>query len=84
MNLSPDDSAAANRCVSIIHGVSDTLYFLKQNEATGKGLPCIPQQTTDNQTAKVVAKYLQEHPEKLHEHDSYLVVQALFGAYPCT
>ena len=39
--------------------------------------------TTLGQTVAVVRKYLADHPERLHERASYLVVEAIEGAWPC-
>ena len=44
---------------------------------------CIPEKATHGQTAKVVSKYLKNHPEKLHETAIGLVYLALNGAFPC-
>jgi hypothetical protein len=35
------------------------------------------------QMARVVVKWLQDHPERLHEHESSLAREALTSAFPC-
>ena len=44
---------------------------------------CIPDDTTYEQLALVVSKYLHDHPEKLNEPSSLLVVDALEQAWTC-
>ena len=46
-------------------------------------LYCLPEKATHGQTAKVVSKYLKNHPEKLHETAIGLVYIALRSAFPC-
>ena len=36
-----------------------------------------------DQSIRVVLKYLEEHPEKLHELDANLAINALIRAFPC-
>ncbi len=47
-----------------------------------KGL-CLPEGVTMGQHVRVVYKYLQDHPELLHEQDRVLAAIALFDAYSC-
>jgi len=44
---------------------------------------CIPDEASIGQLARVVVKWLREHPEKLHELKSFLVMEALKNAFPC-
>ena len=44
---------------------------------------CIPDEAPVAQLARVVVKWLREHPEKLHELKSFVVVEALKNAFPC-
>lgn len=44
---------------------------------------CIPDQATVLQLARVVVKWLGDHPERLHEAQSVLIVKALQDAFPC-
>jgi hypothetical protein len=45
---------------------------------------CIPFGVMPLEAIKVVVKYLNDHPEKLHEADTILVLSALSNAYPCS
>lgn len=44
---------------------------------------CDPKGITLGQVVRVVLKYLNDHPERLHEHEAELVVDALRAAWPC-
>ncbi len=44
---------------------------------------CIPDEASVAQLARVVVKWLREHPEKLHELKSFVVIEALKSAFPC-
>jgi len=44
---------------------------------------CIPDGATFEQLALVVSKYLHDHPERLNEPSSGLVIQAAEQAWPC-
>lgn len=78
-SLSPGerDYAALGRdafCLGFIAGVQAV------NEGTKV---CTPEGVTYAQTEDVVVKYLQDHPERLHESSARLVADALSGAWPC-
>lgn len=45
---------------------------------------CIPEKAPIIQVARVVVKWLREHPERLHELKSVLTEDALKDAFPCT
>ena len=49
----------------------------------GAALFCQPDGTTTGQAARIVVKYLRDHPEELHKHDSVLAFTALKAAFPC-
>ena len=47
-------------------------------------LPCTPAEgVTTGQAARVVTKYLDSHPERLHLRAYLLVVEAMREAFPC-
>lgn len=45
---------------------------------------CLPDGVTQGQVAKVVVKYMDDHPEKLHLRAEILVINSLIAAFPCT
>lgn len=44
---------------------------------------CPPSSTSALQTARVVLKYLDEHPERMHEDFRQLAIEAFHRAWPC-
>lgn len=44
---------------------------------------CIPDKASVLQLARVLVKWLREHPERLHESKGILLVAALKDAFPC-
>ena len=44
---------------------------------------CIPPQATFSQRAALIEKYVEEHPDELHNGATTLIVQALQPVYPC-
>lgn len=48
------------------------------------GLMCVPPEVQLGQEVKVVVKYLNDHPEKLHTNAVPLVQGALEIAFPCS
>jgi len=44
---------------------------------------CVPEGVTSGQLAAVVTKYMNDHPELLHEQARDIVFTALFEAFPC-
>jgi len=44
---------------------------------------CVPEEVSKRQFAEVVKKYLNEHPERLHDGSTVLVTEAIESAWPC-
>jgi hypothetical protein len=44
---------------------------------------CFPDGSTIGQYARVLVKFLKDHPERLHEDESVLVLAGLGQAFPC-
>ncbi len=44
---------------------------------------CSPEEVTISQDVRIVVKYLEENPEKLHLHAARLAEDALTKAFPC-
>ncbi len=47
------------------------------------GVYCMPKEVVPTQAIKVVVRYLEAHPDKLHESSSFLVFWTLKDALPC-
>jgi hypothetical protein len=51
--------------------------------STSPDMTCIPGQVNGSQLARVLVKWLREHPDRLHEHISILSGEAFQSAFPC-
>lgn len=69
-------------CLGFMHGITDLNQVYKY-KADNDPLFCFPKDGTNTQAARVVVKYLKDHPEKLHEHMTLLTVLAFKEAFPC-
>ena len=75
--------AGASFCSGMMQGMTNTIIFLDTFQVT-QSIVCLPENGISNgQAAKVVIKYLNEHPEQLHVADSGLAFLALMDAFPC-
>lgn len=61
-------------CQAYIRGVTDEIPKVSK---------CIPSGVTYEQIWRVVIKYLQNHPERLHLYPAFLIREALEKAFPC-
>jgi hypothetical protein len=77
-----DDHFKFTRCMAYINGANDS-HVLTQTLNKLDSFYCIPEKVTLGQTAKVVSKYLENHPEVLHERAVDHVFVALMRAFPC-
>jgi hypothetical protein len=93
---SPDKIAYASHCLGYLRGVADAMEFdigFRSSEPAsdppsgsvgGRSyFPCIPDGASPDQLARVMVKYLNEHPEKLHQGAIALVLPAFKKAFPC-
>lgn len=71
----PNEAWKAGYCRGIVEGVDSV--------ATLGGQVCKPDGVTNDQEVRVVAKYLEDHPESLNQKGSILAFQALREAFPC-
>ncbi|QSB00747.1 hypothetical protein JWZ98_19150 [Methylomonas sp. EFPC1] len=83
------DHRGLNYCAGLVNGVMATMVIngnSPSDEARKFGI-CHPtdkgQFLSIDPSIRVVLKYLEEHPEKLHEADAVLAITALKGAFPC-
>lgn len=75
------DAFDGGYCAGFIDGVmSQTLVEAK----AGFDVPfCLPTGGSMGQIVQVFVKYLDDHPERLHEPASLLLVESLAKAFPC-
>ncbi len=76
--LSEEEYSHENICLFYVSGVLDG-YQIGDNATK----ICIPDEASLGELSLVVSKYLNQHPETLHNSPQYLVIDALHTAFPC-
>ena len=79
-----DSVAESNTCDGYILGILDFQEALVGWSRLDEPIFCTPDSAISGQLIKVVIKYLNEHPEKLHFAASGAVTNALGIAFPCS
>jgi len=74
-SVSAETAILAKDCDSYVTGLADGLIVANRI--------CVPDEVTNGQTAAVVLKFLNDHPERLHERRRTLASEALIRAFPC-
>lgn len=73
-------------CLGYVTGVADS-YQINEPPSTAALDPkkhfCLSDGVTPNQTVRVIAKWLEDHPARLHELAIGLVLSALKDNFPC-
>jgi hypothetical protein len=81
-----DDSphrVRAGECIGYISGLTSMHDIYSQLSANGR-LFCIPSDGVERgQVVRIVVKFLEDHPEKLHESKAFLAINAMKSAFPC-
>jgi hypothetical protein len=83
------DFANGMHCLGYVTGVVDDHFKCQISEAsTTAALDrtkhfCLSDGVTPNQTVRVVVKWLEDHPARLHESAIELVLSALKENFPC-
>lgn len=62
-------------CLGYTMGLADLML--------GQQRICMPQDVSSEHMRLVVEKYLSDHPEKLRQHPTLLVIEALGTTFPC-
>ena len=78
--LDANQSGDMGFCVGLVQGVTHMVAFLEDRVP---GVACLPPNITNAQAARVLVRFLSEHPELLHEGETLLVMKALHEAFPC-
>lgn len=74
---------AISLCVGYLRGVFDS-YTANVSAAYISPFICHPPEGLElGQIERIVTKYLNEHPEKLHKSGASLVLAAMGEAFPC-
>jgi hypothetical protein len=77
-------------CLGYVTGVVDDHFNCQTNEASSTAAVdptkhfCLPDGVSPNQTVRVVMKWLEDHPARLHESAVELVLGALKENFPCS
>ncbi len=73
-------------CAGELDAAFDILGLWKVASGPGGLNFCIDNlaNVTPLQKARIMVKWLEGHPERLHERDTYLIVSALVDAFPCS
>ena len=79
-----DSVADYTACAGYIMGIVDYQDALLQWSDLDEPYFCVPAKGKTSQLVKVVTKYLNERPEKLHLAVSNSVANALYEAFPCS
>jgi hypothetical protein len=69
-------------CLGYVDGAVGTLVVAAAAYKSPR-LVCVPEGVTVGQSAKVVERYLEAHPENLHLGARVLVFAALMATWPC-
>jgi hypothetical protein len=71
-------------CMGYLLGLNDAMNFNNAKLEAPQRIYCVPPESvTSWQIQLVVIKYLEDHPEKLHEEAVVGVMDALTKAFPC-
>jgi hypothetical protein len=77
------DAGNSMYCFGLLQGVI-RLNKLYEVSLGKNALFCTPNSIiTNGQAARIVVKYLREHPEMLHEPDFAIAINAFIEAFPC-
>jgi hypothetical protein len=77
-NLSPADAFDEGICLGTVAGIADVAGFLP-----GRRCANIPVGVTNGQEVRVVVRYIEAWPNRMHEEFVGLVLEALANAWPC-
>jgi hypothetical protein len=76
-----EEGLAAERCRSFILGVFSVLQSLQVNKESF--VLCAPANVHQEQTVRIVAKWLKDNPSKLHLSAQHAASVSLREAFPC-
>jgi hypothetical protein len=77
------DAGAAGQCLSFVAEVIDGGQFAASGNRQLFPI-CFPPDVDGFQLSKIVVKYGDDHPEKLNNGATYIVMNALRDAFPCS
>jgi len=86
LNDSPGDALKRGICIGLVRGVMESmmLWDAADKRRTQQAFHgCIIDAVMPLEAIKVVVKFLNDNPSRLHEPDTVLINVALSQAYPC-
>jgi Rap1a immunity proteins len=81
--LSKADFMKAGYCVGLLDGLGGMNQVWQEYTQDTSRFFCSPPGSRRDQIVRVVVRYLENHPEQLHEHEIILAGWALSKAFPC-
>ena len=83
VDQNPIEYGDTGRCMGMIDGFAGAAAFY-ESQPGAPGAICFPTEgTTIGQSVRIVDKFLQTHPEQLHEPATVLIFGAFLAAYTC-
>ena len=86
-NASAADAVAGMRCVAYLAGFVHGTLSIQTADNTMRGVPNVicypPVGISTEQTRRIVVKWLEDHPERLHNEAALEVFFAILNAFPC-
>ena len=74
-------SDAHGVCRGYAMAIADMLSLISQDFPNGR--VCIPEGVQSAQAVAVISKFLNDHPERLHQPATWLLWDAFKAAFPC-
>src|SRR5262249_2989702 len=71
------------RCIGYISGIMDMNGYLRALKLVQKPLFCPPQEITNSQAVRVLVKFIEDNPERMHHEGPVVAVIAFSRAFPC-
>ena len=68
--------------IAAVNDMLEVIVLAKDGKLGSTGI-CMQTGVTQGQLGKVLAKYLKEHPEDLHQSAALLGMDSLMEAFPC-
>jgi hypothetical protein len=86
-SLSGLDNQRSLWCVGYMQGALDGMLLyqdvLNNDKRPAVKSVCLPEEATNKEIGLVFLKFMDEHPEKLHESAGFTFWSAVSHAYPC-
>jgi hypothetical protein len=68
-----------NYCSGVLHGLAGMGQYVTVPE----WISCVPSESSTSQLARVFIKFVDEHPERMHQDFRVLTLESFHYAFPC-